>query len=88
MTLQYSNKPARPRVLIADDHPLLAERCKSVLESEFDVLGIVTDGLQLVAAAYSQKPDLIVLDISMPFLNGLLAGAQIKKDMPAVRVLF
>jgi DNA-binding NarL/FixJ family response regulator len=87
-TLQHSNKPARPRVLIADDHSLLAERCKRVLESEFDVLGIVKDGRELVAAAASQRPDLIVLDISMPFLNGLEAGAQIKRNLPAVKLLF
>ena len=88
MTPRHPNNPARPRVLIADDHRLLAERCKRVLEPEFDVLGIVGDGLELVAAATSQKPDLIVLDISMPFLNGIAAGAQIKRDLPAVKLLF
>jgi DNA-binding NarL/FixJ family response regulator len=87
-TTLHSKKSPRPRVLIADDHSLLAERCKRVLESEFDVLGIVKDGRELVAVAISQKPDLVVLDISMPFLNGLDAGALIKQNLPAVKLLF
>jgi DNA-binding NarL/FixJ family response regulator len=88
MILERTTKSSRPRVLIADDHPLLAERCKSVLESAFDVVGVAKDGLELVAAAIRLRPDLIVLDISMPFLNGFEAGTQIKQDMPGVKLLF
>ena len=88
MNLERTTKSSRPRVLIADDHPLLAERCKSVLESEFDVVGVAKDGVELVAAATRLRPDLIVLDISMPFLNGFEAGKQIKQDMPGVKLLF
>ena len=63
-----------PRVLIADDHQLLADACKTMLEPEFQVIGVVTDGRALVKAALAQKPEVIVLDISMPLLNGLDAG--------------
>ncbi len=76
------------RLLIADDHKLLAEACKSILEPEYQVVGIVTDGRALVKAAASLKPDVIILDISMPHLNGLDAGEQIKDKMPAVKLVF
>ncbi len=76
------------RLLIADDHKLLAEACKGILEPEFDVVGIVTDGRSLLKAAASLRPDVIVLDISMPHLNGLDAGEQIKHKMPSVKLVF
>ena len=62
---------SRSRVLIADDHKLVAELCKRLLETEFDVIGVVSDGRSLVRAAGKLKPDVIVLDIAMPVLNGL-----------------
>jgi len=62
-----------PRVLIADDHFLVAEGLRTLLDPAFDLVAIVADGEQLVAAAQQQDPDLIVLDISMPKLNGLEA---------------
>jgi len=76
------------RVLIADDHRLVAETCKSTLEPEFEVVGIVTDGRSLLQAAYSLKPDIVLLDIGMPHLNGLDAGEQIKTKMPKVKLVF
>jgi DNA-binding NarL/FixJ family response regulator len=76
------------RLLIADDHKLLAEACKSILEPEFEVVGIVTDGRSLLKAAASLKPDVIIVDISMPHLNGLDAGEQIKHKMPSVKLVF
>jgi DNA-binding NarL/FixJ family response regulator len=76
------------RLLIADDHKLLADACKSVLEPEFEVVGIVTDGRALVKAASLLKPDAIILDISMPHLNGLDAGEQVKHRMPSVKLVF
>ena len=77
-----------PRVLIADDHQLLADACKSFLEPEFEVVGIVADGRTLVTLADALKPDIIILDIYMPLLNGLDAGAQIKRQRPAVKLVF
>jgi DNA-binding NarL/FixJ family response regulator len=74
--------------LIADDHQLLADACKGMLEPEFAVVGVVVDGRDLVAAAFTLKPDVILLDISMPRLNGLDAGEQIKRKMPATKLIF
>jgi DNA-binding NarL/FixJ family response regulator len=80
--------PNRRRVLIADDHLLLAELCKRYLEAEFDVVGVVGNGRELVSMAPRVKPDVIVLDISMPLLNGLDAGEQIKRVLPAVKLVY
>jgi DNA-binding NarL/FixJ family response regulator len=80
--------PTRSRILIADDHNLVAELCKRLLETEFDVIGIVGDGRSLVRSAINRKPDVIVLDIAMPILNGLDAGCQVKKDLPAVKLVY
>jgi DNA-binding NarL/FixJ family response regulator len=80
-------KPA-PRILIADDHQLLADACKSLLEPEFQVVGIVSDGRRLIAAAAELKPEIIILDIYMPHLNGLDAGEQVKQKLPRVKLVF
>lgn len=82
-----NRKPAA-RVLIADDHRLVAETCKSMLEAEFEVVGVHTDGRSLVQAALSLKPDIVLLDIGMPQLNGLDAGEQIKAKLPKVKLVF
>ena len=77
------------RILIADDHQLfLADACKSLLEPEFKVAGVVTDGHRLIAAATEFRPDIIILDIHMPHLNGLDAGAQVKQKFPGVKLVF
>lgn len=79
---------SKPRVLIADDHSiLLAGLCKLV-EDSCEVVGMVSDGRALVEAADRLKPDLIVLDISMPLLNGLDAARQVKKSSPDSKILF
>src|SRR5437899_10778895 len=78
----------RSRILIADDHNLIAELCKRLLEKDFDVVGLVSDGRALVRAAVELKPDVIVLDIAMPILNGLDAGRQIKKLLPAIKLVY
>jgi DNA-binding NarL/FixJ family response regulator len=78
----------RTRILIADDHNLMAELCKRLLETEFDVVGVVGDGRSLVRAAAELKPDLIVLDIAMPILNGLDAGQQVKEILPAIKLVY
>ena len=80
-------KPAA-RILIADDHQLLADACKSLLEPEFQVVGVATDGRRLVAAAAELRPDIIILDIYMPHLNGLDAGGQVKQKLPGIKLVF
>ena len=79
---------AKSRVLVADDHTLVADLCKKLLETEFDVIGTVSNGRALVRAALQLKPDVIVVDIAMPLLNGLDAGAQVKDALPAVKLIF
>jgi DNA-binding NarL/FixJ family response regulator len=79
---------SRPRVLIADDHTLVAELCKRLLETEFDVVGVVGDGRALLRAADKLKPDVIVVDLAMPVLNGLDAGQQVKEILPAVKLVY
>src|SRR5271165_431870 len=76
------------RILIADDHRLLAEACKTLLEPEFEVVGIVTDGRSLLKAATEMKPDVIILDIGMPHLNGLDAGEQIHERAPRIALIY
>ena len=78
----------RARVLIADDHTLIAELCERLLQSEFDVVGIVGDGRSLVREVGRLKPDLVLVDVAMPILNGLDAGQQVKKDWPGIKVLY
>ena len=78
----------RARILIADDHNLVAELCKRLLETEFDVVGVVSDGRSLLRAAGELKPDVIVLDIAMPVLNGLDAGWQVKEMLPAIKLVY
>ncbi len=75
-------------VLIADDHQFIAENCKSILEPEFNVIGIVNDGRELLRVAIELEPDLVVLDISMPILNGLDAGRQLKAMRPNVKLVY
>ena len=78
----------RPRIVIADDHILFAEACKNLLEPEFEVVGIVPDGRALTQAVSELRPDLVLLDISMPELNGLDAGEQIKQKNRAVKLVY
>jgi len=78
----------RPRVLLADDHLLVAEGLKSLLSAEFELVGLVEDGRALVEAARKLRPDVIVADITMPRLNGIDALAQLKQDDERVRVVF
>ena len=78
----------QPRVLLADDHKLLLEAFQKLLEPDCEVVGSVSDGRALLAAASKLKPDIIVLDISMPMLNGLDAGQQLKRMMPDVKLIF
>ena len=78
----------RPRVLLADDHHLLLEAFQKLLEPACEVVGAVSDGRALLEAARKLKPDVIVLDIGMPLLNGLDAGPQIKRMLPKVKLIY
>ena len=78
----------RTRVVIADDHTLVAELCKNLLEGEFSVVGIVGDGRAMVQAAAALRPEIILVDVAMPVLNGLDAGEQVKKMWPAIKLIY
>src|SRR5437667_11183136 len=78
----------RPRVLLADDHRLLREAFAQLLKPTCDVVGAVADGRALLDAAPELRPDIVVLDIAMPLLNGLDAARQLKRLMPNVKVIF
>ena len=78
----------RPSVLLADDHPLLLAGLRSLLETACEVLGVVGDGRALVEAALRLKPEVIVLDIGLPQLNGIDAARLIKKELPETKILF
>jgi DNA-binding NarL/FixJ family response regulator len=80
--------PSRSRILIAEDHNLVAELFRQLLADDFDVVGVVGDGHALVRAAVELKPDLIVIDVWMPLLNGLDAGRQVKKLLPRVKLIY
>jgi DNA-binding NarL/FixJ family response regulator len=79
---------SRSRILIADDHTLIADLCRNLLQDEFEIVGTVSDGRAMVRAAAQLKPDVIVVDIAMPVLNGLDAGQQVKESLPAVKLIF
>jgi DNA-binding NarL/FixJ family response regulator len=78
----------RPRVLLADDHRLLREAFAQLLAPGCDVVGAVADGRALLEAAPQLRPDVVVLDIAMPLLNGLDAARQLRRDMPEVKIIF
>jgi DNA-binding NarL/FixJ family response regulator len=78
----------RPRVIIADDHTFVAELCQQFLEPEFDVVDVVTNGRDLVISATDMKPDVILVDIAMPVMNGLEAATRIKAVLPEVKVIY
>ena len=78
----------RPRALIADDHKLLADALKGIVEPRCEVVGTVGNGRELLRSAARLQPDLIVLDIAMPELNGLDAARQLKASMPDVKIIF
>ena len=78
----------RSRVLIADDHAILLDAFKRLLEPEYEVVGAVADGQALVQAAESLKPDVIIADISMPLLNGLDAAERLMERVPGVKLVF
>jgi DNA-binding NarL/FixJ family response regulator len=79
---------ARPRILMADDHLMLLEAFKALLEPDFDVVGTVTDGRRLLDEFARLHPDVVLLDIAMPLLNGLDAGRQLKAQRRSVKLIY
>jgi DNA-binding NarL/FixJ family response regulator len=79
---------AKPRVILADDHTLLVEAFEKLLSPECEIVAKVADGRALIAAVQEHHPDLVVLDVSMPLLNGLDAARQIKQIDRSVRLVF
>jgi DNA-binding NarL/FixJ family response regulator len=81
-------KESRPTLLIADDHTIFVEVLQCFLERNYVVMGAVTDGRSLVTEAIRIKPDIIIIDIGMPLLNGLDAARRIREQLPGVRLVF
>jgi DNA-binding NarL/FixJ family response regulator len=76
------------RVMLADDHALLIEAYRKLLENNFEVVGGVTDGRALLEMAPVLKPDVVLLDVAMPLLNGLDAGRQLKAKIPGIKLIY
>jgi len=80
-------RTGRVRVLLAEDHGLVAEAFQKLLEPEFHVVGTVADGQSLLRVARESKPDVVLLDLYMPGVGGLVAGALLKRAMPQVKIV-
>ncbi len=78
----------RPRIFLADDHSMLLEAFSKLLESKYDVVGTATDGRKMLAMVPKLKPDVVLMDIAMPNLNGFDAGEKLKKILPEVKLVF
>jgi len=78
----------RTRILLADDHTMICAGFQKLLEPEFEVVGSVRDGRALLQAAADLKPDVVLVDVGMPLLNGLDAGRELKALMPNVKIIF
>ena len=79
---------ARVRILLADDHTLFCNLLRDLLEPEYEVVGSVSDGRELLKAADSLRPDVVLVDIGMPSLNGLDAGRRLKQANPRVKLIY
>jgi DNA-binding NarL/FixJ family response regulator len=83
-----TQKSPRARIFIADDHAMVVEGLRALLEKSYDVVGVVADGRALVTEAPKLRPDVVVVDVSMPSLNGLDAAARLKAVLPDVKLVF
>jgi DNA-binding NarL/FixJ family response regulator len=77
----------RPRIILADDHPIVAEGLRSLLAARYDVVGVVADGRALLEAASLLEPDVVVADISMPLINGIEATLRLRQEQPHIKVV-
>src|ERR1700741_3062760 len=84
----WKKKMKLPRVLLADDHTMLLEAFRRLLEGRCEVVGTASDGRALLRDAPTLKPDVLVVDIGMPLLNGLEAGRRLKEMLPSVKLIF
>jgi DNA-binding NarL/FixJ family response regulator len=78
----------RPRVLLADDHTMLLDAFQRLLETECEIVGTASDGRALIELATKTNPEVIILDIAMPRLNGIEAAAQLRRKLPEVKIIF
>ena len=78
----------RLRILLADDHSMVSAGFQKLLEPEYEVVGIVEDGRAALKAAAELQPDMAILDVTMPLLNGLDAGRRLKASMPQVKLIY
>ena len=78
----------RTRILLADDHTMFVAGLQKLLEPHYEVVGSVTDGRALLKAAVTMKPDIVLLDLGMPLLNGLDAAREMKKLLPSIKLIF
>jgi DNA-binding NarL/FixJ family response regulator len=78
----------RTRILLADDHVMISAGFRKLLEPQYEVVGVVEDGRTLLKAAAELKPDIVLVDIGMPLLNGLDAARELKKQMPQIKLIF
>lgn len=78
----------RPRILLADDHMLLLDGLRNLLERHYDLVGTVQDGQAVVSAAQRLRPDLVLMDVAMPVLNGLQAGQRLREQQPKIKLLY
>ncbi len=87
-SIRLMPKPAtKPRIVLAEDHLMIAEGIVKLLENDCELIGVVADGQALISATKKTLPDLILVDISLPLLNGLEATRQIKKSFPDIPVI-
>jgi DNA-binding NarL/FixJ family response regulator len=78
----------RPRILLADDHLLLSDGLRHLLERHYDLVGTVHDGQSVVSAARRLQPDLVLMDVAMPVINGLQTGQRLREQQPRVKLLY
>ena len=78
----------KPRIILADDHTILLDALRNLVEPEFDVVALCSNGRELIKAATELNPAMIVLDIGMPMMNGLNAGQRLKKILPTVKLVY
>ncbi len=88
MPAAQTHPAPRPRILLADDHAVVVEGIRGLIEKHYDVVGVVMDGRALITEASLLQPDVIVLDVAMPLLNGLDAGKKMKEILPKVKLVF
>ena len=78
----------KPSVLIADDHKLVVEGLAKIIEGECELVGVVNNGREMVATAIEREPDVVLLDVAMPLLNGIEAARQMKREKPNIKIIF